>query len=161
MGISIPEVLTQAFAFILLVFLLKKFAWKPLLKLLDERRQKIQLGLAQIERTKSEVDALKSDYEQRQAHIQEEMRKKLQQAIAEGKLIAKEIQEGARGEARALLEKAKTDIQLETEKAKIVLKNEIADLAVSAAERLIQEKMDAQKDKGLALRFIKELEQLK
>src|SRR3990167_9168087 len=155
MGISIPEVLTQAFAFILLVFLLKKFAWKPLLKLLDERRQKIQLGLAQIERTKSEVDALKSDYEQRQAHIQEEMRKKLQQAIAEGKLIAKEIHEGARGEARALLEKAKTDIQLETEKAKIVLKNEIADLAVSAAERLIQEKMDAQKDKNLALRFIK------
>lgn len=160
MGISIPEILTQAAAFTLLVLILKKFAWGPLLKLLDDRREKIRSGLEEIEKTKREVETLKAQYESHQAHIQEEARAKIQTAIDEGKRIAREIQDHARNEARAVLEKAKEDIQLETEKAQVQLRNEIADLTLSATERLMNEKMDEKKDKALVLDFIQDLEKL-
>ncbi len=161
MGISIPEILTQAFAFILLVLVLKKFAWRPLLKLLDERREKIKSSFETIESTKRDVDALKVEYEKRREHIEEEARKRLEQALEEGRRIAREVEESARLSARAALEKAKQDIQLETEKAKVTLRNEVAELVLFAAERLIEKKMDAAKDKELALHFIKDFEQIK
>ena len=161
MGISIPEILTQVVAFVLLVFLLKKFAWKPLLKLLDDRREKIRSGFEEIETTKREVETLKADYQRHRANIEEEARDQLQQAVDEGRRISREVQEKARQEARAVLEKAKSDIQLETEKAKVTLRNEIADLTISATERLIEKKMDEKRDKVLVLDFIKELEKMK
>lgn len=161
MGISLPEILTQAVGFMLLVLVLKKLAWGPILKLLDERRHKIQVGFAEIERAKKDVEKLKADYERARGHIEEEARGKLQQAIDEGKKIARELQEVARKEARAVLDKTKEDIALEVTKAKVTLRQEIADLALGAAEKLIQEKLDETKDKELVLDFIEELEKLK
>ena len=161
MSLSIQEILTQAAAFILLVWVLKRLAWKPLLKLLDERRQKIETSFEEIERTKKELDELKRDYERAHARIEEEARQKLQLAIDEGKRIARDLQEGARREARAILEKAKEDISLEVAKAKVTLRNEIVDLTLRATERLIQEKLDETKDKEIVLDFIEDLEKLK
>ena len=161
MNLSIQEILTQAGAFILLVFLLKKMAWKPLLQMLEERRHKIQTGLEDIERTKTEVEKLKRDYENSRAMIEEEARIKLQQAIDEGKKVAKELQEAARKESRGILEKAKEDIQLEVAKAKVTLRNEIVDLTLAATERVLNEKLDETKDKELVLDFIENLEKLK
>ena len=161
MGISLPEILTQAFGFILLVLVLKKLAWIPLLELLDERRHKIQEGFSQIEQAKKDVEKLKADYEHAKTHIEEEAHEKLQQAIDEGKKIARELQETARKEARAVLEKAKENITLEMAKAKVTLRQEIVDLTLGATEKLIQEKLDETKDKELVLDFIEELEKLK
>ncbi len=161
MNLSIQEILTQAGAFIVLVFVLKKMAWKPLLQLLDDRRNKIRTEFEEIERTKAEVEKLKRGYEESQAKIEEETRRKLQEAIDEGKKIGRELQENARKEARAVLEKAKEDIQLEVEKAKVTLRFEIADLTLAATERILEEKLDPIKDKELVLNFIEQLEKLK
>ena len=161
MNLSIQEILTQAGAFVLLVWVLKKMAWKPLLKLLDERRERIRKGFEEIENAKKEVEKLKADYEQARSHIEDEARKKLQEAIDEGKNVARELQENARREARSILEKAKEDIQLEVAKAKVTLRNEIADLTLAATERLIQEKLNETKDKELVLDFIEDLKKLK
>ena len=161
MNLSIQEILTQAGAFILLVFVLKKMAWKPLLQMLEDRRHKIQAGLEHIERTKAEVEQLKRDYENSRAKIEEEARVKLQQAIDEGKKVSKELQETARKESRSILEKAKEDIQLEVAKAKVTLRNEIADLTLAATERMLNEKLNDTKDKELVLDFIENLEKLK
>ncbi|MBI4358189.1 MAG: F0F1 ATP synthase subunit B [Candidatus Omnitrophica bacterium] len=161
MNLSIQEILTQAAAFILLVWVLKKKAWKPLLKLLDERRERIAKGFEEIESAKKEVEKLKTDYEHARSQIEEEARKKLQEAIDEGKRVAGDLQENSRREARAVLEKAKEDIQLEVAKAKVTLRNEIADLTLAATERLLQEKLDETKDKELVLDFIEDLEKLK
>ena len=161
MNLSIQEILTQAVAFILLVWVLKKMAWKPLLSLLEERRRKIQASFEEIELTKKELEKLKADYERAHSHIEEEARQKLQQAIDEGKRVSRELQESSRREARTVLEKAKEDIALEIAKAKITLRNEIADLTLQATERLIQEKLDETKDKEIVLNFIEDLEKLK
>ena len=161
MSLSIQEILTQALAFVLLVWVLKRMAWKPLLKLLEERREKIRSGLEQIEQAMRDLEKLKRDYEHARAHIEDEARQKLQQAIDEGKRVARELQDQARREARSILDKAKEDIALEVAKAKVTLRNEIADLALRATERLIEEKLDDTKDKELVLDFIEDLEKLK
>jgi len=161
MQLSIQEILTQAGAFVLLVWILKKYAWKPLLALLDERRDKIRGELDSIDRAKKDVEALRLQYEASRTHIEEEAREKLQQAFEEGKRIARQIQEGARTDARAILEKAKEDIALEVVKAKITLRDEIADLTMTTAERLIGEKLDAKKDKALVLHFMEHWDELR
>ncbi len=161
MNLSVQEILTQAGAFILLVWVLKKMAWRPLLQMLEDRRRKIQAGFDDIERTKADVEKLKQDYERSRARIEEEARQKLQEAIDEGKKIAKSLQETARKEARSVLEKAKEDIQLEVAKAKVTLRDEIADLTLGATERMLQEKLNDTKDKELVLDFIENLEKLK
>lgn len=161
MNLSIQEILTQAGAFILLVWVLKKMAWKPLLKLLDERREKIRSSFEEIEQTKKDVEKLKTDYERAQARIQDEARQKIQEGIDEGKRVAREVQEEARRGARGILEKAKEDIQLEIAKAKVTLRNEVADLTLAATERLLEEKLDETKDKEIVLDFIEDLEKLK
>lgn len=161
MNLSIQEILTQAGAFVLLVFLLKKMAWKPLLEMLEDRRNKIKAGFEQIDQTKAEVEQLKRDYENSRALIEEEARLKLQQAIDEGKKVSKELQETARQESRMILEKAKEDVQLEVAKAKVTLRNEIADLTLAATERMLNEKLNDTKDKELVLDFIENLEKLK
>ena len=161
MNLSIQEILTQAAAFILLVWVLKRMAWKPLLKLLDERREKIRTGFEEIEKAKKDVEELKRQYEQAHARIDEEGRQKLQQVIDEGKRVARELQDGSRREARTILEKAKEDIVLEVAKAKVTLRNEIADLTLAATERLLGEKLDETKDKEIVLDFIEDLEKLK
>ncbi len=161
MNLSIQEILTQAGAFILLVLVLKKMAWKPLLALLDERREKIRKSFEEIEQTKKDLETLKADYARSQARIEETMRQKMQEGIDEGKRIGRELQEEARRESRSILEKAKEDIQLETAKAKVTLRNEIADLTLRATERMLQEKLDETKDKELVLDFIEDLEKLK
>jgi F-type H+-transporting ATPase subunit b len=155
------EVFVQLIAFLIVFFALKAAAWKPILKALESRREKIRTGLEDIEISKKEVESLKTTYQNQQARIEEEARAKLQDAVDEGRKVAKELQEKARLDARAVLDKAKEDIQLEAEKAKISLRNEIADLTVSATERLIQKKMDEKKDRDLVLDFIKEVEKLK
>jgi F-type H+-transporting ATPase subunit b len=160
MGIAIPEILTQAFSFILLVFLLKKFAWKPLLALLDARREKIRSDFDKIDAAKKEVVELKAEYERRQSHIEEESRSKLEAAVQEGRRIAREIEETSRSQARDALEKAKQDIQLETQKAKVTLRDEIAGLVVSTAEQLLEMKIDSKKDKELTMNLIKNLEKM-
>ena len=161
MNLSIQEILTQAGAFVLLVWVLKKMAWKPLLKLLDERRETIRKNFEEIEQTKKDLEALKVDYERSQARIEEDARQKIQLGIDEGKRIARELQEEARREARKILEKAKEDIQLEIAKAKVTLRSEIADLTLAATERLLEEKLDETKDKEIVLNFIEDLEKLK
>ena len=161
MNLSIQEILTQAGAFVLLVFILKKMAWKPLLQMLEDRRHKIEASFDHIEKTKAEVETLKRDYENSRARIEEEARAKLQEAIDEGKKVSKEIQETARKESRIILTKAKEDIRLEVAKAKVTLRDEIADLTLGATERLLQEKLDDTKDKEMVLDFIENLEKLK
>lgn len=155
------EVLVQLIAFLIVFFTLKALAWKPLLRSLEARRQRIKDELDRIDASQKEIEQLKADYKARFDQIQEEARKRLQEAIDEGKRIGRQLQEESRRESRAILEKAKEDIALEVAKAKVTLRGEIADLTLAATERLLREKLDETKDKEMVLDFIEELEKLK
>ena len=152
------EIVSQTISFFILVFLLKRFAWRPLLGMLDQRRARIEEGLRQIAQGKAEMERLKEDYAKRLAGIEDEARVKLQQAIREGKKAAGEIQEQARAQGYTIMNKAKETIELELAKAKISLRDQMAQLTVDAVERVLRQKLDAKSDRHLVDAVLEELE---
>ena len=161
MNLEIQQILTQAIGFLVLLFILKKIAWKPLLSLLDERREKISSEFRNIEQTKSELSRLEQDYKARLAEIEAQARQKIQEAIAEGQRIAVEVQEKAREEGKNILNKAKDNIELEIAKARVELRNQVASLAIRAAEKVIKEELTEERHKRLVTEFIDEAGQLR
>jgi len=154
------QILTQIIGFLLLLWLLKKFAWKPILQLLETRRNKIAAEFDKIEVTKQEVAQLKQDYEQQLKTIDAQARQKILEAVQEGQKIAAEIQQKARDESRQIIEKAKQNIELEIAKSKIELRNEIVNLTLQATEKMLIEKLDDRKHRELILHYIDSLDRL-
>lgn len=161
MNLEIQQILTQILGFLILLYILKRFAWKPLLSLLDERREKIASEFKNIEKFKEELSRIEEDYKAKLSEIDAQARIRIQEAIAEGQRISIEIQDKARDEAKKLLEKAKVNIELEMAKAKVELRNEVATLAIMAAERILREELDGKKQKKLVIDFIERVAQLK
>lgn len=158
MALDLIQILTHAVGFALLVWLLKRFAWGPLLSTLDERKQRIASGLADVERAKQEMARLKGQYEQEMAHIEDSARKKLLEAVNEGRRVAAEIQEEARGKAQAELVKAKEALALEVAKAKTELRDQLVAATLEATEKLLRTRMDDTKDRAIVEQFLRELD---
>ena len=156
--LDLQQILSQAISFVLLVLILKRFAWRPLLAILDKRRAHIEEELRQVAQSKAQLTQLQADYSQRLGKIDEEARVKIQQAILEGKRIALEVQEEAREQAQAILTKSKETVELELAKAKVTLRNDVAAMTVDAVERILQQKLDSKTDRHLVDSILDELE---
>lgn len=153
----LAQFVANILAFLLLLAILKKFAWGALLKLIDERREKISSEFAHIEEAKQEMAKLKADYQERLAQIEEEARAKIQQAVVEGRRVAAEIEEGARAHNRESLEKTKEAIALEVAKAREELREQVVDLAIQATHKILQQHLDEETDRRMIEAFIQEV----
>ena len=158
MQIIWQEIVTHIVGFVVLLVLLRRFLWAPLLTALDARRTRIAQGLADVERAKADIERVKEEYSRRLTTIEDEARVKLREATLEGKRIATEIQEQARAEARQIVEEMKAKLHLEIAQAKVELRDQIVSLAIDATERLLRERLDTGKDKALVTQFLNELE---
>lgn len=158
MSLSVQEILTQALGFLLLVWVLKRLFWKPVLTTLEARRGRIEEAFSQIEHSKKEIEGLRADYLSRIEKIEEEARSKLQAAIEEGRRISREIQEKTREEAHEALTRSKENLALEIRKARIDLRREIVELTLATSEKLLREKMTGEKHREKILELIEELE---
>lgn len=138
MSLDFQQIITQAAGFLVLLVLLKLFFWRPMLSLLDERRDRIASQLKDIEDAKSDISALKADYEKRLSVIEETARLKVNEAILEGQRVSQEIKDQAHHEAQRVIKDAREYINEEFSKAKEDLKNRTAALAVEAASRIIE-----------------------
>ena len=154
----LAQIATNVLGFFLLVVFLRKVFWNSILKLLDDRRHRIEQGLQDISRSKQELERLQVDYSKRLAQIGEEARAKIQQAILEGKRIAIEVQEQARTQAHAIITKSKETIELELAKANVTLRDQIAAMIVDAVERILKHKLDEKTDRHLVESTLDELE---
>lgn len=157
MNLDIQQILTQIFAFLILLFILKRFAWKPTLTILDQRKERISKGLNDIEQAKTNLEALRRTYEERLSSIEDEARRKIAFAIHEGKSIANQIQEEARQKSQELLQKTKENLSLEVDKARVGLRDEIAKLVIETSEKLIGKTLDNKRQNELVIEFIDEL----
>lgn len=160
-SLDIQQILTQIVGFLILLWLLRKFAWGPLLSVLDERRTRIATEFEEINKRKESLAQMKAEYDTKIAEIENQARLRIQEAVLEGQQVAKEIADGARAEAHQILEKAKEKINQEIAKAKTQLRNEIATISVSAAEKIVRQELDKQKNKELVLQYIDELKDFK
>jgi F-type H+-transporting ATPase subunit b len=152
LGINLPQLIAQIVNFTLLLVLLRFTLYKPVLKMLDERKQKINEGLNAAEIARAEAAAA-------QANIQGQLdaaRAQGQEIVGNAQQIATRIQAEAREEAgrdrEAAVERARAEIQLERDRAITELRAEFAEITVSAAEKVINQSVD----RGAHQRIIEE-----
>ena len=155
--IDIPQVLTQIVGFLLMVWLLQRYAWGPLLGMLEARREKIAGEFKEADRLKAEAHQLKLRYEQELRGIEAQARQRLQEAVVEGQKLAAEIRAQAQAEAAHRLERAQEEIAREREKARELLKQQMVSLSMRAAEKILRQKLDDAAQRRLAGEFIDEV----
>ena len=158
MNIEWQLLITHSISFLITLWILKRYAWGPLLSLIAERREKIVGEFETIEREKEKADALNAQYEEKLREIDNERRTKIVEAVNEGKKIAEEIQTSARNEAQELRQKSKSELEREVAKAKVQLKNDMVSLALAATEKLLSEKLEEAQHRKLIGDYIDELE---
>ena len=155
--IDIRQVLTQILGFLILVWGLRRFAWGPLLGMLEARRERIAGEFKEADRLKAEATELKARYEQDLRGIEAQARQRLQEAVAEGQKVAAEIKLQAQAEARRRLERAQDEIARDAEKAKELLKQRMIALSLGSAEKILRLKLDDATQRRLAGEFIDEV----
>ena len=155
--IDIPQVLTQIVGFLLMVWILRKFAWGRVLGMLEARRQKIAGEFAEADRRKAEADQTRAKYEQELRDIEAQKRTKLQEGVAEGQRVAGEIRAQAQKEAVDRLARAQDEIAREREKAKELVKEQVIQIAMRSAEKILREKLDDAHQRKLVAEFIDEV----
>jgi F-type H+-transporting ATPase subunit b len=156
LGINLPTLLTQLVTFVILLVLLRVVAYKPLMRMLDERSKKIRDSLEQAESVK-----------QQSAKAEEELKKQIDQASREGQdRIARAIKAGeevkqkaevdAKKEAEKLLTRARAEIRQERDEAIDGVRREFADLTVLAAGKVIEKSLDKDEHRELIDKVLKE-----
>ena len=156
--IDLPLVLTQILGFVILLWMLRAFAWGPLVGLLEERRRRIASEFAEAERRKADAEALKVRYELDLKGIETQARQRLLEAVTEGQRVAAEIRTQAHADAAARLARADEEIVHDQEKAREVLKQQVAVLSIRTAEKILRQKLDDPAQRRLVERFIDEVD---
>lgn len=154
---ALPEIVTQLLAFLIVFWVLKRFAFGPILGAIDERRKKIIDEFTGIEDRKRGLEDLEKEYRRRLEHIEEAARAKIQEAAALGGQLARDIQDKARDDARRLVERARAEIENDLKQARLSLRDEIVDLSGLITERILKETIDPPTHKKLVDRFIQEI----
>ena len=140
--------------FLILLAILWKFAWGPILQMVQAREDGIQGTLDQAAKERDEAAKLLAEHRQQMA----DARRQVQQMIADGKeageRVRREIEEKARAEGDAMIERARESIEREKDAALDDLRKESVDLALAAAAKLVQESLDEKKDRELVMGVI-------
>ena len=151
---KLPQLLTTALGFIFFVWILGKFAWGPILDLLDERRGKIDADYTAAEENLAEAERLRGEFELKLTDIKAIEREKVQEAVKRGEDIADGIQNKARASADETRLKAAQDIDLDAQKAQIQLRDDVVAMALGAAEKVIGERLDDDMHRKLISEYI-------
>lgn len=145
--------------FILLLLILKKYAWKPILKTLEDRESKIKAALYQAEQ--DQKDAAKFLEEQKM--LLEKAKKDSIQIINDSKKSAdasrKELIEHARSEADRIIERAKQEIELSKDAAILEVKQYATDIAIMAAQKVVGETLSKEQHLKLVDKYVNEFMQ--
>jgi F-type H+-transporting ATPase subunit b len=160
-GFSLPTLIAQVVNFGLLLLVLRLFAYKPIMKMLDNRANKIKESLEAGDRAKQEA-----------VSAEKEIAKKIEEASASGQQIvgqavktAEEVKrrasQDAKKEADAIIAKAQVEIQREKQESMTELRKEVADLAVLVAGKAIGTSLDKETQRKLIDNTLKEVSSLK
>lgn len=156
LGIDPALLISQIVDFLLLLLVLRFLLYKPILNMLQERREKIKEGLQYAERVKEEMTA---EREKHQKEL-EEARRKAEEAIAQASRISEKEREKivaeAQEEAHRILEQARGEIEYERRQAMIDLQEQAVELAIAAASKVIDKSLDEKEHRRLIEEFLAE-----
>ena len=155
---SIGLIFWTSLVFIILLFLLGKFAWKPILKSVKERETKIETALEASEKAREEMAALKSQNEDLRKEALAERDSLLKEAREMKDKIVAESKNTAKEEGERIIESAREAIKNEKLAAVTELKNQVAVLSIEIAEKIVREKLSTdEKQKTLVDGLVEEI----
>ena len=155
--IDVRQVVTQILGFLILLWIMRKYAWGPILGALEARRQKIAGDFDAARKAKADADATKLQLENELKGIEAKARQRLLEAVTEGQRVAGEIHAQAQTEAAARLARAQDDIAREREKAKEQLKEQVVTLSMRTAEKILRQRLDDPAQRKLIGEFVEEV----
>jgi F-type H+-transporting ATPase subunit b len=157
MSISFPDLLFAIINFLVLLVILKKFLYKPLLTMMDEREKMVKSDLENAENAKNEAQKIKEEYTKQMEQAKQEAQQIIEKATRIGEESRETLLNQAREEAARMTEKAQEMIRLEKEEALSQLRNEVASLVVLAAGKVIDKTIDQESHEKLIRDFIEEV----
>ena len=150
----------QLIGFLLLLFLLGKYAWRPILGALNERETHIEQALSAAEKAKAEMAQLKSENEQLLADARKEREAMLRDATAAANKLREEAREQASEESARIVADAQASIEVQKQAALAEIKHQVGDLSLVIAEKILREKLDdSEKQKDYVARLVNDLNQ--
>lgn len=157
MSINISDMIFAIINFVIMVFVLKKFLYKPILKVLDERKSIVQSLHNETHKYNKEAKVDRQKAEEILEQAQKEAKQIIEKAMKEAEKEKNAILEETKDTSKAMLLKAKSEIAKDKEKALQELSEEVGQIAVALAERLISRVINKEDSQKLIDQFIEEL----
>lgn len=159
LGINPFYLAFQIINFLLLVFLLHRLLYRPVLNMLDQRKERIREGQEAAERARTEAEQLRQDYERQLEESRAHARKIIDDAAAAAERLRDEGVANAQQEAQRILERGQEELRAEVAHARRELRQEVATLSVAVAGKLIQQSLDSEKNNELVARLISDMDE--
>ena len=156
LGINLPSLIIYLLNFGILLAILYVLAYKPLLRAIDQRSERIRDSLAAADRARDEAASSRSAIEEQLNESRREGQRLLDQAREAAERYREEEMVRARQEADSFVERARTDIQRERDAALDEVRVSFGDLAITAAERVIRRSVDRQAHQELIAQVLEE-----
>ena len=150
-------ILWTVVTFIFLLLVLKKFAWKPILNSLNERENFIKDSLEKAEKAQKEAEKLVADNKVSLSKADEEAQKIIEQSRELAEKLKLQILEESKVQAKKMIVDATNEIERKNTEAFNKLKDQVADIAVNAAERILRENLDKEKHIKLVNKYLDDL----
>ncbi len=144
--------------FLVLFGLLARFAWKPLLAMLEKREEIIRQSLDDAEKAKHELQRLQQESKGILSRARVEAQSILAKTRSEAEQLKGEIRQNAKAQADSILRDAEKQIQVETEKAIAMLKSDVVDLSLVVASKLIRRNLSKEDNQSLIEESLKQFE---
>lgn len=161
LGINMPTLLAQLINVAILFGLLYLVAYKPIMRMLDERSRRVKESMEQTEFIKQQAERAEEETAKRIADAGREGEEVIARAMRTGEEVRKEAQEKARQEAETLISRARAEIQQERNEAVGELRKEFADLTVMAAGKVIDRTLDKKAHRQIIDKVLEEAPTLK
>ncbi len=158
LGIKVDEFFWTVVTFFVLLFVLAKFAWRPLLDALAKRENAIKDAVESAQKLKEESERLVAEYEARIHQAQSEAKAIVDEGRRDGEVLRKETLDKAREEAQASLERAKREIALATDAAIEKLRGTTADLSIEIASKVVRKNLDSAENRRLVKESLSSVE---
>lgn len=159
-GIEPIQFLTQVLNFSLMVLVLWKILYKPILKVLDERKKKIEQGLKYTEEMKAEQEKLEQKKNEILAKAQKEAQKIIDEGVKRGKEVEREIIQVSHQEAGRIIEAGKKEIARERDKMHKQLQKDTIEIASNLTEKMLSDILTSADHKKIIDQKLKEVEKL-
>lgn len=143
--------------FLLLVYLLKKFAWNRIIGALESREQQIAQDKLQAQQAREAAEKIKSELDEKLAQIADEAAKKIAEAVKMGETQKEQLLAAAKEQSERLAEQAKAQIEAEKNKALSDVRGEIARVSVLAASKVIEQQLNEDAAKAVVDRVLAEV----